>query len=135
MTPFKSSKYLHTVYDYETYEFRSPIDVWNPQEDYKKEYSKIQWLEFDVNEGCMLYIPPYWWYSIRFDNVDTLVTTIKYNTPMNIVANSKHLSLYYLQQMNIHRKLFKAKKTITIDADKNDETDETEEEDGKNIEE
>ena len=50
-------------------------------------------------------------------------------------ANSKHLSLYYLQQMNIHRKLFKAKKTITIDADKNDETDETEEEDGKNIEE
>lgn len=115
MTPFKSSKYLHTIYDYENYEFRSPVDVWNPQDDYKKDCNKIQWLEFDVNEGYMLYIPPYWWYSIRLDNVDTLVTTIQYNTPMNIVANSKHWSLYYLQQMNIHRKILHAKKTIIVE--------------------
>ena len=59
MTPFKSSKYLHAIHDYENYEFRSPVNVWSPQDNYSKDFEKLKFLEFDVNNGDVLYVPSY----------------------------------------------------------------------------
>jgi hypothetical protein len=112
MTPWKSKKYLYPIYDYENYEFRSPINVWNPQKKYMHEMDKIKFLEFDVLEGSVLYIPPYWWYSIKYSEEPTLLSGFTYNSVMNCLANIPNWGLYFLQQHNIKKKV-----TKTIDFD------------------
>jgi len=108
MTPWKSTKYLYPYRDFETYEFRSPVNVWTPQKKYRHETDKIRFLEFDVGEGFVLYVPPYWWYSIQYDNgVDTLLCGFTYNTPMNMVANMPYYVKYYIQQSNIQKRVAK----------------------------
>jgi hypothetical protein len=119
MTPWKSTKYLHLIKDYENYEFRSPINVWNTQNQYKNDMDKLKFLEFDVNPGYILYIPPYWWYSIKYTGDNNLLCGITYNSIMNYVANIPNLVLYFIQQNNIKKKI-----TKTLDIDNKENTDE-----------
>ena len=108
MTPWKSRKYLHPENDYDHYEFRSPIDVWNPQPKYLNEMEKIKFLEFDVNKGYVLYIPPYWFYSIKYSNEpDNVIIGITYNSAMNFVANVPNYTMYLLEQQNTKKKVVK----------------------------
>jgi hypothetical protein len=105
MTPWKSSKYVYPVKDYESYEFKSPINVWKPQPKYLHDMDKLKFLEFDVPQGYVLYVPPYWWYSFKFSHDSiTCVSEFIYNSPMNIVANSVDWTKYFLQQQNITKK-------------------------------
>jgi hypothetical protein len=97
MTPWKSRKYMDVVYDYETFDFwaRSVQEI------------NMKCLDFDLNAGQVLYIPPYWFYSITFlsegsgpptNHSEEDETTKKTNisflacftfaTPMNIAANT-----------------------------------------------
>ena len=107
MTPYKSRKYLHQVMDYSGYEFRSPIDAWNPENNqkYTHDIEKIKYLEFDVLEGFTLYIPPYWWYSIKYSSADTIVLGATYNSIPRVLANSWDIIQYYLQQDNTTTKI------------------------------
>lgn len=107
LTPWKSSRYLYPNKDYDSYEFYSPINVWKPQRKYFHEMDKIKYLEFDINVGSVLYVPSYWWYSIQYSNDSTIVCGFTYNTPMNYVANTKDMALYYLQQSNTKTKITK----------------------------
>ena len=108
MTPWKSTKYLYQNKDFENYEFRSPVNVWKPQKKYMHEMDKVKFLEFEVLEGHMLFIPPYWWYSIKYTSEeDTLVCGFSYNSIMNYVANSPDIAKYYLQQHNIKKRITK----------------------------
>lgn len=108
MTPWKSTKYLYPYRDFETYEFRSPVNVWAPQKKYRHETDKIRFLEFEAGEGFVLYIPPYWWYSIQYDNqVDTLLCGFTYNSLMNLVSNAPYYVKYYIQQSNIQKRVAK----------------------------
>jgi hypothetical protein len=84
MTPYKSRHHLHPFRKND--EFCAKVDVWKPQEKYANEYEKIKFLEFDVSEGHVLYVPPYWFYSIRFSNAETRVSEITCNALMNVVA-------------------------------------------------
>ena len=97
MTPWKNRKLLgnETKKDYENYEFWSPSDIWNHPPD------KIKYLEFDVKEGYTLYIPPYWYYSIKFVNPAISIASFTYSTGMNIISNLSNIGLYFLQQNNI----------------------------------
>ena len=108
MTPMKSKKYLKPIKDYDNYEFRSPINVWNPQPEYLHEMDKLKFVEFDVYAGHVLYIPAYWWYSIKYDK-DTIVYAATYNSVMNCVAHTPQWILYFLQQHNIYKKIAKTK--------------------------
>jgi hypothetical protein len=117
MTPWKSYKYLHSYKDYENYEFRSPINVWNTQAQYNNDMEKLKFLEFQVNPGYALYIPPFWWYSIKFvGNEENLVTGITYTTIMNSISNIPNYLLYFIQQNNIQKKITR---TLKIDDDDN----------------
>ena len=102
MTPYKSRKYLHPIMDYENYEFRSPINPFNPQPEYMHDMDKIKFLEFDIHAGYVLFLPPYWWYSIQYaaDAADTVVMSVIYNSTMNILANSPSIARYYMQLHN-----------------------------------
>jgi len=105
MTHWKSTKYLHPYKDYEKYEFCSPVHPHNPDKSYQFDFDKTNFMEFDVKEGYMLYIPPYWWYSISYlDEPNTYVSSITYNSLVNCLSNSWDLSLYFLQQQNIKQK-------------------------------
>jgi hypothetical protein len=108
MTPWKSSKYLYQNKDFDNYEFRSPINVWSPQKKYMHEMDKVKFLEFEVVEGHMLFIPPYWWYSIKYSgDADTVFSMFTYSSIMNFVANSPEIAKYYLQQNNIKKRITK----------------------------
>ena len=108
MTPWKSHKYLLPYRDFDNYDFRSCINIWNPDKKYKNNVDKLRFLEFDITPGNTLFIPPYWWYSIQFnDNSDTIVTSITYNSIMNCVSNIPNWVLYYLQQTNTKTKITK----------------------------
>ena len=89
MTPWKSRKYLHAVRDDMMLETLSPIVPWGvPREDQKDSRSRLKFLEFVVKEGNVLYIPPFWWYSVEFSGPNMAVYSYTYVSAMNWLANS-----------------------------------------------
>lgn len=102
MIPPKYSKYLFPKYDYENFEFKSPVNVWNVQPKYKATYNKSKNITIKLNPGSVIYIPPYWWYSVRFSK-KSCITTMKYRTFMNNVSILPYIILHYLQLYNVKR--------------------------------
>jgi hypothetical protein len=106
MTPWKSRKYLHPVTDYENYEFRSAMNVWRPDtnasDKMRADYERIQFIEFDVHAGYVLYLPPYWWYSLQFSEMapNTMVLSASYDSAISVLANSGDLARHFLQIQN-----------------------------------
>jgi hypothetical protein len=108
MAPPKSTKYLSPVYDYEEFEFRSPVNAWNPQTQYVTEFDKIKCLEVKVQTGQTIHIPAYWWYSIKLHK-NASVSCFRYRTYMNNVAISPYIAMYTLQINNVKRQVVKTK--------------------------
>lgn len=106
LAPPKSSKYLYPINDYENFEFKSPVNSWDPQTKYRADFDKIKFLEIELTPGKILYIPAYWWYSFKFSN-DTSVSCFKYRTYMNNIAICPKIFLYALQNQNVERKTTK----------------------------
>jgi len=46
LAPPKSKKYLYQINDYENFEFKSPINPWNVQNEYKPDFDKIKCFAF-----------------------------------------------------------------------------------------
>ena len=107
MTPWKSTKYLQLQKDYEHFEFRSHIHPTKPRIEDQHDFEKIDFIEFDVKSGYMLYIPPYWYYSIIYlDDPSTFVCKMTYNTFMNQVANIKgFIACIFYNNKILHVKL------------------------------
>jgi len=106
MTPWKSSRYLDPIHDYENYEFWSPIrPSWKSQGRESENLQKIKFLEFDVLSGFVLYLPPYWWYSIQYGAADTVIMSYTYNSVMNIVANIPYILRHYVQISHTKRRV------------------------------
>jgi hypothetical protein len=98
----QSVKYLYPNYDYENFEFRSPVDPWNPQAQFKADFDKIKCLEFTLLPGKTIFIPAFWWYSIKF-NKDACISCFKYRTYMNNLAMSPYFGMHALQIQNVKR--------------------------------
>jgi hypothetical protein len=121
LSPPKSSKYLYPIKDYENFEFRSSINPWNPQSNYKADFDKIKCLELILKPGKILFIPSYWWYSFKLSN-NTSVSCFRYRTYMNNIAISPFIIMYALQNQNVKRKLIRTTVTDTeqtINSDEN----------------
>ena len=106
LSPPKNSKYLHTTYDYENFEFRSPINPWKIQPHYSNDFEKMKCLEITLTAGKTLHRPPYWWYSIKFGK-NTSISCFRYRTYMNNVVILPHFAMYALQIQNIKRDVVK----------------------------
>lgn len=106
LAPPKSSKYLYPMNDYENFEFRSPIDPWNPQPKFRADFNKIKCLEIDLTPGRFLFIPAYWWHSFKFSE-NSSVSCFRYRTYMNNLAISPNIFMYTLQNQNVERKTVK----------------------------
>jgi hypothetical protein len=99
MTPWRSNKYMVVNKDYENYEFASPLNVWNPQDNYRTGFQKMKFLDFVVHSGNILYIPPFWYYSIKIEDDDGLIYVADYGSPMNILSNTVNLGHYFYETM------------------------------------
>lgn len=99
MCPPKYRKVLPIVKDYENYEFRTSINVFDG-----KRIDSVKFLDFELHAGSTLFVPPYWWYAIQFSQGAT-VAGFAYDQIMNLFAQSNHWVLYYLQQANITTRL------------------------------
>lgn len=108
LLPPKSYRYLNPEKDYENFEFSSPINIWDVQEEYKNDINKVKSLEVIVNKGQIIYIPAYWWYSIKLGQ-NSSVCVFKYRTYMNNVAILNHSFMSLLQRQNIKRDIYKKK--------------------------
>ena len=99
IAPPKSSRYLYPIYDYDTFEFKSPINPWNVQQQYRSDFNKIKCLEYRLKPGYVMFIPAYWWYSIKLDE-DSSICSFKYRTYMNTLSILPHLIMSFLQTQN-----------------------------------
>ena len=107
LTQPHSTKYLYPIYDYENFEFKSPVNPWKPQAKYTADFDKIKCLEFTLIPGKTLYIPAYWWYSIKFNDNNTSISCFNYRTYMNNLAILPYICLHALQIQNVKRDVVK----------------------------
>jgi hypothetical protein len=88
MTPWRSTKYMVLNKNYRDYEFSSPLNVWKPQQAYDVGFSKMKFLEFNIEASQTLYVPPFWHYSLKMVGDDDHVCHVfDYSSPMNILSN------------------------------------------------
>ena len=104
LAPPKSSKYLYSNSDYENFEFRSPVNPWDVQQQYKPDFDKIKCLEVKVSKGFMIYIPAFWWYSVSYGE-NTTTANFRYRTYMNNIAILPKLCMRFLQTQNVKRQI------------------------------
>lgn len=107
LIPPKSARYLYPIEDYENFEFRSPLNPWSIQRQYKADFDKMKTLEIELTPSKIIYIPAYWWYSIKFMQPLTSVCVFKYRTYMNTVAILPKLCMKTLQRQNTKREIVK----------------------------
>jgi hypothetical protein len=123
MAPPKCTKYLQAIEDYDNFEFRSPVNPWAVQEQYKYDFDKIKCMDVLLPAGKMIHIPAYWWYSIRY-HADATVASFKYRTYMNNVAVLPHIGMNILQMQNVQHEVIKkyeGVKTMKQNIDQNTE--------------
>jgi len=98
LTPPKNEKYLNVEKDYAKQCYYSNVHPWNTTLD------KVKFLELSLIKGQMLFIPAYWWYSIKFEK-ESCVCTFQYKTGMNIIATLPDICMGILQRQNTKTKL------------------------------
>jgi hypothetical protein len=90
-----NEKYLDIFIDYETMDITSRINVWK-----EKNIENVKFIDIVVDKGNIIFIPPYWLYSIQFIEISTIIS-FKYRTYMNLLAILPHLFIQILQLQNI----------------------------------
>ena len=126
MTPWKFSKYLHEIKDFENLEYKSSIDVWNLTNNvFENDLNKVQFIEFELPIGSILHIPNYWWYSIKYNHSDNILLECNYSSYINKVSTIFDYGLNFLQKQNIN-----IIKNFAKNINGQEEEEEEEEEDG-----
>ncbi len=97
MCPPKYYKYLHVQKNYELLDFYSAIDINNVQTHYISDYRKVKFLRVPLNTTQVLIIPPYWFYSIKFLEENTIVFFNSYRTYTSSIAIVPELFIQVLQ--------------------------------------
>jgi ribosomal protein L16 Arg81 hydroxylase len=69
--------------------------VWKPQDAYMGGYQKMKFLEFVVRPGNILYVPPFWHYSIQFKKDRQFVHVFNYGSLFNILSNAFNLGNHF----------------------------------------
>ena len=105
-----ASKYLCPVADYDNFEFRSPVNPWRIQAEYRADFDKIKTMDVELRAGQIIYIPAYWWCSMQFPETETsTICCFKYRTYMNTISILDKLCMGVLQQQNVKRDVIERK--------------------------
>ncbi len=106
LIPPHSRRYLNEEKDYDNFEFRSAINPWNVQQQYKADFDKVKVLDLEVTPGYIIFIPAYWWYSIEYEELSS-ICVFKYRTYMSTLSTLPQILMSYLQKQNIKREIAK----------------------------
>jgi hypothetical protein len=106
-----ASKYLYPVADYDNFEFRSPVNPWHVQAEYRADFDKIKTMDVELRAGQIIYIPAYWWCSVLFSDDSTTMCCFKYRTYMSTISVLDKLCMWLLQQQNVKRDTIEKKIT------------------------
>jgi hypothetical protein len=120
LCPPKYYKNLYVQKNYELLDFYSAIDINNVQPDYISDYRKVKFLRVLLNTNQVLIIPPYWFYSIKFIEENTVVFFNSYRTYTSSIAIAPDLFIQLLQQNN-----WKLNMITQLHVKNNNDTDET----------
>ena len=104
MTTWKNREWLDVTKDFENYDFRSPYNLWAGEHEVE---DTLQFLNFEVIQGSVLYVPAFWFYTIQYLETDTVIIEYNYSTFVNKMAFALDAGQYYLQQQNITKKATK----------------------------
>ena len=107
LCPPKYYKNLHVKKNYELLDYYSDIDINNIQSIYKNDYQKAKFLRVMLNTDQVLIIPPYWFYSIKFLEENTIVFFNSYRTFTSSIAIIPDLFIQTLQQNNLKLNMIK----------------------------
>ena len=88
---WNSKSIMEPFIDYEHLEFLSEKNIWEMCDNV---------ISITVNEGQVVFVPPWWFYSIRFIEKSEIFY-FEYQTMLNFTLNSHHLCLHHLQKSNI----------------------------------
>ena len=69
------------------------------EEKYKKDLGKLKSLELTLRQNDIIFIPAYWWYSIKYGE-NANICSFSYRTYMNTVAILPSLTISVLQSLN-----------------------------------
>ena len=109
MTPWRSTKYMVVNKNYRDYEFTSPLNVWI------EEVSKMKFIEFNVEASQILYVPPFWHYSLKLTGEDDHVAHVfDYSSPMNILSNAFSITNHLFEKYGPSNKKNSDAKITTI---------------------
>ena len=114
LVPPQYSKYLYENRDYDNFEFNSPLNLWDIQQKYKGNFDKVKVLDVELNEGTIIYIPSYWWFTIKYEELSS-ICSFKYRTYMNFLAISPQICQSILQNQNIKLQTFNKVENIKKD--------------------
>ena len=117
LIPPSSSKYLNLEKDYDNFEFRSPVNPWDVQNEYKADFDKIKVLDLDIVPGYIIFIPAYWWYSIEYEELSS-ICVFKYRTYMSTLSIMHHLFLSFLQKQNVKMEIVEKFNITSVKKDK-----------------
>lgn len=110
LTPPRNTRYLQEVKKYDTQEFYSTMNPWN------ESVKKVKYIEIRVPKGTVLFIPAYWWYSIRLEK-DACVCSLQYTTFMNVVATLPNIAMGILQRHNTKTKVLPTYSPVSTEKD------------------
>lgn len=100
-----SGKYFRENVNHEHFTFESNDNIWNNEEKNKNRLDKVKFLEFELESGKLISIPPYWWYSFKFEEKENVVLSLSYRTYMNTISILPSLFVSFLQQQNTKFKI------------------------------
>jgi Cupin-like domain len=89
----KSGKRLDEVKDYVRQDFHSLSDPWGAH--------KVKFLETTLTKGQTLFVPAYWWHSIKFGK-GAVVVAFYYKTVMNVVSTLPSYVIGMVQRRHAH---------------------------------
>ncbi len=97
----KYSRYLGCFRDYVNGENRCTINPWDSNAD----LSRVKVLDLELLPGKLLYVPCYWFASVRFNLPHTTVVSLSYKTYMTCLAILPHVLMSLLQSQNVSRRV------------------------------
>ena len=117
LIPPKDTHFLNQNKDYDLFEFNSNINPWNVSSQYIDKFKNVNHMDIELVKGDMIYIPAYWWYSIKYIEISS-ICVFQYKTVMNVMTITPEIIMYFLQTQNTKHKTESTIENILINVGK-----------------
>ena len=75
--------------------------------EYQNDFNKVKCINYTLSADKILFIPAYWWYTIKFNDNNTSISCFRYKTYMNNISIIPYIFMHLLQLQNVKRNVVK----------------------------